>query len=142
MKKSTLGHLQVNIRSVNMEFYKELLTFLGWKPLMEMELEPGKKMLGIGDANGVSLWFVDPLKEIDNDYDGTGMNHLGISVSDKATVDETVDFLKKHNILALFETPRHRPEFCGDDKHTYYQVMFESPDRILFEVVYTGPKEG
>jgi catechol 2,3-dioxygenase-like lactoylglutathione lyase family enzyme len=140
MNNSTLGHLQVNIRSVNIEFYREFFSFLGWKTLFDTEIEPGKKMLGIGDKNGTSLWFVDPLKEVKNDYDGIGMNHLGISVPDKASVDETVDFLKAHNIQALFETPRHRPEFCGDDKSTYYQVMFESPDRILFEVVYTGPK--
>ena len=25
-----------------------------------------------------------------------------------------------------------------DADHTYYQVMFESPDRILLEVVYMG----
>lgn len=41
----------------------------------------------------------------------------------------------------LFGTPQHRPDFAADDAHTYYQVMFASPDRILLEVVYTGPKE-
>jgi hypothetical protein len=40
----------------------------------------------------------------------------------------------------LFETPRHRPEFSSEDS-TYYQIMFESPDRILLEFVYTGPKQ-
>jgi hypothetical protein len=39
----------------------------------------------------------------------------------------------------LFDTPRHRPDFSQSPDHTYYQIMFESPDRILFEVVYTGP---
>jgi hypothetical protein len=48
--------------------------------------------------------------------------------------------LQQHGIQALFDTPRHRPEFCSSPDNTYYQVMFESPDRILFEVVYTGPK--
>jgi hypothetical protein len=48
-------------------------------------------------------------------------------------------WLKESGIPHLFETPRHRPEFSEGD-NTYYQVMFESPDRILFEVVYTGPK--
>ncbi len=38
-------------------------------------------------------------------------------------------------------TPRHRPEFSQGPDQTYYQVMFESPDRVLFEVVYTGPKQ-
>jgi hypothetical protein len=35
----------------------------------------------------------------------------------------------------------HRPEFSMSTEETYYQVMFESPDRILFEVVYTGTKQ-
>ena len=26
------------------------------------------------------------------------------------------------------------------ESETYYQVMFESPDKVLFEVVYTGAK--
>jgi hypothetical protein len=52
-----------------------------------------------------------------------------------------VVYLREHNVQPLFETPRHRPEFSAGPDQTYYQVMFESPDRILFEVVYTGPKE-
>ena len=31
-----------------------------------------------------------------------------------------------------------RPEFSQDTDHTYYQVMFETPDKILIEVVYGG----
>ena len=43
-------------------------------------------------------------------------------------------------VQPLFDTPRHRPEFRDDPKETYYQVMFESPDKVLFEVVYSGLK--
>ena len=35
----------------------------------------------------------------------------------------------------LFETPRHRAEFTNSPEQTYYQVMFETPDRILVEIV-------
>ena len=136
MDKSTFGHLLVNIQEEHKDFYKDLFSFLGWKVLFD---EP--KMLGIEDEHKVSLWFVNPIKKVNNDYDGIGMNHLGLSVPSQAAVDETVAYLQKHNIKALFETPRHRPEFCGSEDETYYQVMFESPDRILFEVVYTGPLE-
>jgi catechol 2,3-dioxygenase-like lactoylglutathione lyase family enzyme len=69
-----------------------------------------------------------------------GLNHLGIAAESIADVDATVRYLEDRGIPALFETPRHRPDFSQDEKSTYYQVMFESPDRILFEVVYTGPK--
>jgi len=97
-------------------------------------------MLGVGNGSGASLWFCAPLKEINNDYDGTGMNHLGLTVTDQDDVDTMVSYLGQHGIQALFDTPRHRPEFSAGPDKTYYQVMFESPDRILFEVVYTGPK--
>ena len=132
--KSQFGHMQVNIDPKNLAFYKELFTFLGWSLLYEDDT-----MLGMGDANEVGLWFVDGLKKISNDYDGTGMNHLAISASRQSEVDEAVDYLKAHDIRPLFETPRHRPEFREDPSETYYQVMFESPDKVLFEIVYTGP---
>jgi hypothetical protein len=132
--KSNLGHLQINISAKNLGFYKELFTFLGWKALYEDE-----NMLGVGCEKGSSLWFGDGLKDLTNDYDGRGMNHLAISVEKQTDVDQAADYLKAHNIPALFETPRHRAEFSGPGS-TYYQVMFESPDKLLFEVVYTGPK--
>lgn len=132
--KSTLGHLQVNIDSKNKGFYKDFLTFLGWKTLYE---EPN--MLGIEDEHHTSLWFTEPLKKEVNDYDGKGTNHYAFLVPGQKEVDNTVAYLKMKGIPALFETPRHRPEFSGKDG-TYYQVMFETPDKLLFEVVYIGPK--
>ena len=133
--KSNLGHLQVNIHIKNKAFYKDLFTFLGWKVLYE-----DKNMCGVGCEKGASLWFGAGLKDLQNDYDGIGMNHLAIAVDNQSEVDEAAAYLVQHNIPALFETPRHRSEFSGPD-NTYYQVMFESPDKILFEVVYTGPKD-
>jgi catechol 2,3-dioxygenase-like lactoylglutathione lyase family enzyme len=134
MIKSKIGHMQIIIDPKNMPFYKDLFTFLGWSILCD---EPG--MLGVGDEQGTSLWLSGPLKENKNDYDAAGMNHLGISVPNQSDVDETVAYLQQHAVKALFETPRHRPDFCSSPDQTYYQVMFESPDRLLFEVVYTGP---
>jgi len=135
MITSTVGHLQFNIDPKNLPFYKELFSFLGWKVLCDEE-----QMLGIEDEHKTSLWFAGPAKNVKNDYDGPGENHIGISVPNQSDVDEAVSYLKAHTVEALFETPRHRPEFCGSEDATYYQVMFESPDRLLFEVVYTGPK--
>jgi catechol 2,3-dioxygenase-like lactoylglutathione lyase family enzyme len=132
MEKSNTGHIQINISAKNLPFYKELFGFLGWTPLYEDE-----NMLGVGDEHG--FWFAPAMKEVKNDYDGPGVNHIGIAVSAQPHVDEAVAYLKAHNIEALFETPRHRPEFSHGPENTYYQVMFETPDRILFEIVYTGP---
>lgn len=98
-------------------------------------------MLGVGDANGGSLWFAAHVSDgATIDHDGPGVNHIAIKADSVADVDSSVAYLGEHGVPALFETPRHRPEFTQDPNETYYQVMFESPDRILFEVVYTGPK--
>jgi len=132
MIQSHIGHIQFNIDMQNAGFYKEWLTFLGWSVLYE-----DSEMLGLGDSQNASLWFAALTKTVTNDYDGPGMNHLGLAVPAQADVDAVVNFLREHNIPALFETPRHRPEFSLPGQ-TYYQVMFESPDHILFEVVYTG----
>ena len=142
MNHAKIGHMQVNINMKNAAFYRDLFTFLGWKTLCDEEVAPGVKLLGMEDENHASVWFADPQKKVDNDYDGVGMNHLGISVASQADVDAMVAYLKEHSVAALFETPRHRPEFCDGPANTYYQVMFESPDKLLFEVVYTGPRQG
>lgn len=133
--QTKLAHLQLNVRPENLPFYKDLLSFLGWQSLYEDD-----GMVGVGDAGGASLWFVGRTNEAANDYDGPGMNHLGIGADSQADVDAVVTYLTQRGVERLFETPRHRPEFAGSEDHTYYQVMFESPDRILVEVVYTGPK--
>lgn len=133
MNKTNLSHLQINIDPKNKSFYKDLLIFLGWSVIIEES-----EFIGIGCESGASLWFCPPLKQVDNDYDGIGMNHLSFGTKSQKDVDETVAYLKEHNIQPLFETPRHRPEFCQDAEHTCYQVMFESPDHILLEVVYMG----
>jgi hypothetical protein len=106
---------------------------MGWPTL-----EDDPVMLGVGTDVFNSLWFFGGAKEVDNDYDGPGMNHVGLLVQSQGEVDQMVEYLSERNIAPLFETPRHRPEFSMNSEHTYYQVMFESPDRILFEVVYMG----
>jgi hypothetical protein len=133
--QTKFGHLQINIHGENAPFYKDLFSFLGWKTLYE-----GDGFIGVGDANGGSLWFMGGANDNANDYDGRGVNHIGIATESIADVDAAAGYIKEHGVAALFGTPQHRPDFASDDKSTYYQVMFESPDRVLFEVVYTGPK--
>jgi catechol 2,3-dioxygenase-like lactoylglutathione lyase family enzyme len=133
--KTQLAHMQLNVQQANLPFYRDLMLFLGWSIIYETD-----DMLGVGDANNTSCWFVGYVKEVANDYDGPGLNHLGIGATSQADVDATAVFLQEHGVPALFETPRHRPEFSHNPEQTYYQVMFETPDRILLEVVYTGPK--
>lgn len=134
--QTSLGHLQFNVQPHHLPFYKDLLAYLGWSPLYATE-----EMLGVGDAHGTSLWFIGQVKPgVQNDYDGPGMNHLAFAAESQADVDAVVAYLAERGVPRLFETPRHRPEFAQDPTQTYYQVMFETPDRMLVEVVYTGPK--
>lgn len=129
-----LAHIQINVRPENLDFYKDLMAFLGWETLYADD-----SMCGVGSAKGTSLWFAGAANESANDYDGPGVNHLGIGVEAQVDVDTVAAYLTEKGRTHLFETPRHRPDFAESETHTYYQVMFESPDRILFEVVYTGP---
>jgi catechol-2,3-dioxygenase len=132
--KSQFGHIQLHINTANLEFYRDLFTLLGWKVSPSSD-----NTLDVIDSNNVSLWFTSAPKQHQNDYDGPGVNHLAIHTETIADVDTVVDFLNQRKIPTLFGTPQHHPEFSGVD-HTYYQVMFESPDKILLEVVYIGRK--
>ena len=135
--QTTISHIQLNVRPSNLAFYKDLMASLGWQTIYADDA-----MLGVADGHGASLWYSAQVKDVSNDYDGPGMNHLGISAPAQADVDTITAFLKEKGLPALFGTPRHRPDFEPNPERTYYQVMFESPDRILYEVVYTGPKAG
>jgi catechol 2,3-dioxygenase-like lactoylglutathione lyase family enzyme len=129
------SHIQFNVSASNMQFYRDIMTCLGWAMIYD-----SPEMIGTLGKNGESLWFSANVKAVSNNYDGPGMNHIGISAPTPADVDTAAEYLTGKGVQMLFGTPRHRPEFSANDNQTYYQIMFESPDRILWEVVYTGPK--
>lgn len=129
------SHIQFNIRPENMQYYRDLMAFLGWRTMVADD-----EMLGVAGKHHDSLWFSAQVKEVSNDYDGPGMNHIGIGADSVTDVDTAAAYLSEQGVKLLFETPRHRPEFSQSEEHTYYQVMFETPDRILVEIVYIGPK--
>lgn len=133
--QTKLGHLVFHIDSKNQGFYRDFLGFLGWQIFYDVE-----GMLAAGDGSGLSLWFNTAPKAVENDYDGPGLNHFAMHTATPAEVDEVAAWLAERGVEHLFSTPRHRPEFSSDANSTYYQVMFETPDRLLMEVVYIGPK--
>lgn len=98
-------------------------------------------MVAGGSIHQNSLWFTAGAKAVSNDYDGPGVNHIALGAESQADVDAAAAFLAERGIERLFDTPKHRPEFSQNEDNTYYQVMFESPDRILFEIVYIGEKQ-
>ena len=133
--RSKFSHMQFNVAPANLAFYKDLMSSLGWRVGND-----DASAVELGDESGNSVWFIAAAKDVANDYDGPGLNHLALDAASQAEVDATATFLRERNVELLFGTPQHRPEFSGDGR-TYYQVMFETPDRMLFEVVYTGPKQ-
>jgi catechol 2,3-dioxygenase-like lactoylglutathione lyase family enzyme len=140
-----IGHLVFGVNPAHLPFYRDLLGHLGWQTLYDSSGGEGEQpFLGLacpGDPS-TSLWFGAYIKDAANDYDGPGMNHLALSVESIAEVDAATAWLRERGIAPLFDTPRHRPDFAQDQNSTYYQVMFETPDRILLEIVYTGPFSG
>ncbi len=135
--KSHVAHIDFNVIAEHIGFYKGMFGFLGWTLRFEAD-----DIVSLGDTNGVTLCFLsDTLKDVRNDYDGPGMNHLAIGVPLLADVNAAAGYLREQGMVLLFDTPRHRPEFAEHNGHTYYQAMFAFPDGILFEIVYTGPKD-
>ena len=133
---SHLYHLQLNIDFKGFVFYKDLMTLLGWSVIFEEE-----DMAGYKSGNNGDVWFINASTPNTSDFDNRGVNHISFRVDKKTDVDKVVKFLKKNKVEALFETPRHRPEFSDGEDQTYYQVMFKTEDNLLFEVVYVGVKE-
>jgi catechol-2,3-dioxygenase len=127
--------MQLNISFAQLSFYKELFDFLGWSIIFETSDTIGFKNNQSGD-----LWFVNNSSNDNQDFDKKGLNHIAIRVEKENDVHEVEKFLQEKNISSLFGTPRHRPEFTSQPNHIYYQIMFASPDNILFEVVYIGEK--
>lgn len=133
--KTHIGHLLYMIDLANKAFYADLFAALGWRTLHD-----GDGVIGFGAEGDESVWFAGGAKAVANDYDGPGLNHFAFGAESQADVDAAVAHLAERGIAGLFGTPRYHPEYSSE-RSTYYHVMFESPDRLLFEVVYTGPKQ-
>lgn len=133
--KTSIGHLVVQIDQENAKFYKDLLAFLGWSSIHDDE-----SVFGVSDGSASSVWFECKANGAQNDRDGAGLNHFAFSAGNGADVDAAATYVKGNGVELLFGTPCNRPEYARSENDLYYSVMFESPDRILFEVVYIGPK--
>lgn len=133
MGSTGLYHLQVNIRPENQAFYRELFGYFGWTTIYSHPV-----VFAARGANNASLWFESIARDVPYDYDGPGVNHIAVGAESVADVDAAAEWLTERGVALLFETPRHRPRFAAAGAD-YYQIMFESPDGILFEFVYTGP---
>lgn len=126
--KATLSHIEIN--TSNLKFYKELLTYLGYKIIREWDNE-----FGASDGS-TDMWVT----EVGTKYKGDGfhrkrigLNHLAVRVSSKDEVDQFYkEYLQPKNIAVLYGGPKEYPEYVPG----YYAVYFEDPDRIKLEVTY------
>lgn len=134
--KSHLYHLQINIDYAHIAFYKNLMEFLGWSVIFEKEGD----VIGYRSGQNGDIWIAAADGNERADYDNIGVNHVAFRVEKMSDVNEAQEFLERQGISPLFETPRHRPEFAPEGE-TYYQITFETPDKIQFEIVYVGPRE-
>ena len=133
--KTHLGHIVFYCDPKNAGFYKDLFEFLGWKTT---EDEGGN--FGTTDGGQCTLYFDGESNGAENDHDGSGLNHLAVVTANQADVDIAATFLRGKGVELLYGTPCNRPEHADSADHLYYSAMFESPDGILLEVVYTGLK--
>lgn len=111
------------------------MEFMKWRVIFEE-----KNVVGYKSGTNGDVWFVKTGKNKTVDYNAKGVNHISFRVDKMTDVDKVKSHLEKDGVKMLFGTPCHRPEFSASEKETYYQIMFESPDKILFEVVYIGKK--
>jgi len=94
------GHIQFNVDLKNLNFYHDLIIFLGWSILHQRN-----NMLGCGYVDGSSLWFTHPIHQVENDYDRFGMNHIAFHAETIGDVDKAVIFLLVKNISVLLIHP-------------------------------------
>ena len=130
--KTSLDHIQINVSNaqVSFPFYKELFKYFEYKIVKENEAR-------IGVSNGTTnIWIRqtgEKYKSKQFHRKATGINHVSFKVYSKKDVDTfTKEFLDKHGIKPLYNTPKHFPEYIEG----YYAVFFEDPDRIKLEVTY------
>lgn len=129
--KTSFNHLQIYVsdKKVSFPFYKELLTYLGYRIVCE------DSSLGMRNEP-TDIWLKEVPKENKNKLfsrRNIGVNHLAFGVSKKEDVDKFCkEFLIPRKIKLLYGSPRLFPEYT--DK--YYAVYFEDPDKIKLEVVF------
>lgn len=130
--KTTFNHIYTNVS--DLDFYKDLLEFLEFKPIFAY---PDGSGFGMTDGHA-ALWFMKTQKEFlarGFHRKGLGLNHLAFSVRSKEDVDRFYkEFVQAKKLPVLYGGPKQYPEYTP----SYYAVYFEDPDRIKLEVLYNA----
>ena len=128
--KAKIGHIGINLSSTNnLQFWKELLTFLEFSIMDEGEHF---------DASSEGCYLCFTITEKKYEQVGfhrkrIGLNHVALRVSTPEDVDIFVSkFLEPKDITPLCGGAKPYPEYVEG----YYAVFFEDLNRIKVEVVY------
>jgi len=130
--RTSFNHLQIYVsdKKVSFQFYKELLTYLGYKVVCEDGASLGMR------NEPTDIWLKGVPKENKHKLysrRNVGVNHLAFGVSKKEDVDKFCkEFLIPRGIKSLYNSPRKFHEYT----ERYYAVYFEDPDKIKLEVVF------
>jgi catechol 2,3-dioxygenase-like lactoylglutathione lyase family enzyme len=130
IKRTKLSHVEINVANYikSIQFYDLILISLGWEKLVSRKDHTTY-------TDGTLKLIFCPVEETHKSAGyhrkRIGLNHFAFYVETKEMVDEFCrEILQKNNIATLYH-----PEPKGDNN--YYSVLFEDPDRIKLEVVYS-----
>jgi catechol 2,3-dioxygenase-like lactoylglutathione lyase family enzyme len=113
-------------------FYRQLLPFLGMKPVMDA----AGTYYCVGGRTGFAVRAPSPDHEGERFVQNrVGLHHVCFRVREREEVDELHAFLKKIDAKIV-----HEPK-DDDWAPGYYSVLFEDPDGVRLEVNYV-PGEG
>lgn len=122
--KASFYHVKLNVSNVN--FYKELLSYLGFEIFADFD-----NGLGATDGN-VSFWVTKATKPGEFNYQSIGLNHLAFKVGSKEEVSRFYQEFIQTKGLRLLDEPQEYPRY--NQGKGYYAVFFEDPDHIKLEV--------
>jgi len=130
VKRTKLSHVEINVSNYkqSVKYYDLILLSLGWEKLVSRTDHTTY-------TDGTLKLVLSPTEEsyIKNGFHrkNTGLNHLAFYAETKEFVDEFYkEILVKNKIKSLYQEGA-----IGDNN--YYSVLFEDPDRIKLELVYS-----
>jgi catechol 2,3-dioxygenase-like lactoylglutathione lyase family enzyme len=114
------------------EFYRQLLPFLGLKPVIDTETTyycvGGRTAVGISAPSPEHAGTAFEQKRV-------GLHHLCFRARERADVDELHAFLSTLDGVKIIRAPREDQWAPG-----YYSLLFEDPDGIRLELNHVPGK--
>ncbi|HXK25725.1 MAG TPA: VOC family protein [Myxococcota bacterium] len=126
MEINGIAHCNLTVSDMERSrpFYRQMLTFLGMKPVIDAEAMlycvGGRTAMGIQPADDKNDRFVQRR---------VGLHHVCFRAREREDVDRFYEFLKKLDGATVVHPPKEGAWAPG-----YYSVLFEDPDGIRLEM--------